>query len=94
MTVAVEEYPVCPRCGGYIPSNDRPGAYPGSWSRRFRDIEFDMPRELMTMVCAECGIEEAIFQLSGFDLSDEKWPVTTDNTRLRRHAPLPIRRFA
>jgi hypothetical protein len=86
MSLAIEEYPVCPRCGGYIPSNDRPGANPGVWSRRFRAIEVGMPRELLTYVCSECGIEEAIFQLGGFNLNDEQWPVTTDNTRIRRHA--------
>jgi hypothetical protein len=54
MALASQEYPVCPRCGGYIPSNDRPGASRGAWSRRFRAIEYGMPSELMTYVCSEC----------------------------------------
>jgi hypothetical protein len=45
-----------------------------------------MPFELMTYVCSDCGVEEAMLQFAGFDLADEKWPVSTDNTRLKRHA--------
>ena len=45
--------PVCPRCRGYIPSNDRPGAYPGAISRWDNETE----------ICSTCGAEEAFEQL-------------------------------
>lgn len=45
----------CPRCGGWIPSDDRPGAHGGALSRRFiraTDSEVE--------VCSRCGLAEAI----------------------------------
>lgn len=42
--------PVCPRCSGYIPNNDRPGAYPGALSRLDNKTE----------ICSDCGTEEAL----------------------------------
>lgn len=53
---------VCPRCEGYIPNNDNPGAYPGAVSRV----------DNATEVCSACGVEEAIVAL----VSIEFWPVT------------------
>jgi hypothetical protein len=41
--------PICPSCGGYIPNNAQPGAYPGALSRR-GDYE----------VCSDCGLLEAL----------------------------------
>lgn len=43
-------YPVCPSCGGYIPNNVYPGAYPGALSRR----------DNATEICSECGTLEAL----------------------------------
>ena len=48
-----EGYPVCPKCGGYIPNNDTPGAYPGALSREDNE----------TMICSECGTREALNQI-------------------------------
>lgn len=45
-----EKYPVCPRCKGFIPNNERPGAYPGALSRADNKTE----------VCSACGLEEAV----------------------------------
>lgn len=44
-----KQLPVCPACGGYIPNNDTPGAYPGALSRRDNETE----------ICSECGQREA-----------------------------------
>lgn len=49
----------CPRCGGCIPSNARPGAYPGALSRWDNKTE----------ICSECGVDEALMQMAGMDLS-------------------------
>jgi hypothetical protein len=51
----------CPRCGGFIPSNARPGEYLGALSRV----------DNATEVCSDCGTEEALVAL--FPI--EKWPV-------------------
>lgn len=40
----------CPRCGGKIPNNATPGAYPGALSRIDNETE----------VCSWCGVDEAI----------------------------------
>lgn len=53
--------PVCPRCHGFIPSNERPGEYPGARSRA----------DNATEVCSDCGTEEAIVLLAPVD----QWPV-------------------
>jgi len=42
--------PTCPRCGGYIPNNVTPGAYPGAISRL----------DNRTEICSECGTQEAL----------------------------------
>ena len=41
---------VCPRCGGGVPNDSTPGAYPGALSR------FDNETE----ICSACGTEEAM----------------------------------
>ena len=45
--------PMCPRCGGFIPSNDAPGSHPGALSRT----------DDTTEVCSSCGVEEALDQM-------------------------------
>ena len=46
---------ICPRCAGFIPNNDRPGAYPGAMSRYTEDGIIE--------VCSNCGQEEAVLQM-------------------------------
>lgn len=46
--------PVCPRCKGYIPNNDWPGAYPGALSRLDNN----------TYICSACGTAEALFNFA------------------------------
>jgi len=41
--------PVCPKCGGVIPCDESPGAYPGAISRI----------DLSTEICSQCGDEES-----------------------------------
>ena len=45
-----EDKPVCPICEGYIPNDERPGAYPGAISR------YDNKTE----VCSACGTAEGV----------------------------------
>jgi hypothetical protein len=45
-----EQYPICPRCHGNIPNNDRPGEDPGALSRRDNKTE----------ICSACGTAEAM----------------------------------
>lgn len=45
----------CPRCGGFIPNNLEPGAYPGAISRLDNETE----------ICSSCGVDEAILQFAG-----------------------------
>lgn len=42
--------PTCPRCGGQIPNDKTPGAYPGALSRRDNTTE----------ICSKCGVDEAM----------------------------------
>lgn len=49
--------PICPRCGGFIPNDDQPGAYPGALSRTDNQTE----------VCSSCGQREAMEQFGGVD---------------------------
>jgi len=44
------QLPICPICEGYIPSDERPGAYPGATSR------YDNKTE----ICSACGTTEAV----------------------------------
>jgi hypothetical protein len=56
-------FPTCPRCGGYIPNDVRPGEYPGALSRT----------DNATEVCSECGTREAMEELHGALLPQELW---------------------
>ena len=47
---AESQLPICPICEGYIPNNERPGAYPGATSR------YDNKTE----ICSACGTTEAV----------------------------------
>lgn len=49
------EYPVCPKCSGYIPNNENPGAYSGAISRRDNKTE----------ICSACGTQEALEDFLG-----------------------------
>jgi hypothetical protein len=53
-------HPICPRCGGFIPNNETPGAYPGALSRTTRG-ENDVP----VYVCSACGTAEAMEDFAG-----------------------------
>lgn len=57
-------YHRCPRCGGGVPNDLTPGAYPGAISRLDNKTE----------ICSECGMMEAIEQeFSGSPLPKSKW---------------------
>jgi hypothetical protein len=45
--------PICPRCGGKIPSEERAGEFPGALSRW----------DNRTEICSACGTDEAVSQL-------------------------------
>jgi hypothetical protein len=45
-----ESKPICPKCQGFIPNNETPGAYPGALSRRDNETE----------ICSACGVAEAL----------------------------------
>ena len=53
--------PICPRCHGFIPSNERPGEYPGAISRADNKTE----------ICSDCGTEEALVLLT----PAYNWPI-------------------
>ncbi len=55
------DYPICPRCTGFIPSNVFPGEYPGAISRIDNKTE----------ICSDCGTEEAIVAL----IDTKDWPI-------------------
>ena len=55
----------CPRCGGKIPNNTEPGAYPGALSRVDNETE----------VCSACGTLEAFQCSQGIDLDYTGWKV-------------------
>ena len=42
--------PICPRCEGFIPNNEWPGANPGALSRLDNKTE----------ICSACGTDEAM----------------------------------
>ena len=44
------DFPICPKCSGYIPNNETPGAYPGAISRADNKTE----------ICSDCGVAEAL----------------------------------
>lgn len=41
----------CPRCGGGVPNDGQPGAYPGALSRL----------DNKTYICSGCGQQEALY---------------------------------
>lgn len=45
-----DKFRICPRCSGFIPNNETPGAYPGALSRLDNKTE----------ICSDCGGEEAV----------------------------------
>jgi hypothetical protein len=49
----MKQYAICPKCAGYIPNNEHPGAYPGAISRVDNKTE----------ICSACGTEEALADL-------------------------------
>lgn len=55
--------PICPRCDGYIPNNDTPGAYPGALSRADNKTE----------VCSQCGYDEALNGQATIYMRFEGW---------------------
>lgn len=58
--------PICPRCGGFIPNDAMPGAYPGALSRTDNKTE----------VCSDCGTDEALEQFFGDGLMPQsEWLV-------------------
>ena len=62
----------CPRCGGFIPNNETPGAYPGALSRITRD-----PHVAPIYICSACGTDEAMLQFTvGRCQIPAEWPVT------------------
>jgi len=58
----------CPRCKGFIPSNETPGFYCGAISRA----------DNMTEVCSACGEEEAMEDWEyKFVTPVKNWPVVS-----------------
>ena len=51
----MKELPICPKCSGYIPNNENPGAYSGALSRVDNKTE----------ICSACGMEEALADYFG-----------------------------
>ena len=47
--------PECPRCHGFIPNNETPGAHMGALSRLDNETE----------ICSDCGTAEALEQMRG-----------------------------
>lgn len=52
----------CPRCGGWIPNNETPGAYPGAMSRYLVPIDGELRRCIE--ICSACGEHEAFQQMN------------------------------
>lgn len=55
----------CPRCGGSIPNNDNPGAYPGALSRVDNKTE----------ICSDCGTMEAMDNYALGFVTKEDWVI-------------------
>lgn len=67
--------PHCPRCGGFIPSNEAPGSNCGALSRA----------EGLLLVCSACGLEEALevtTSPSHACTPVDLWPVPSDRSRV------------
>lgn len=62
---------LCPRCNGFIPDNEEPGAYIGALSRK----------DGVSEICSACGTEEAFAQHRGHTLVNEDWPIKSDRAR-------------
>lgn len=61
--------PICPRCDGYIPNSESPGAYPGAVSRVDNKTE----------ICSQCGTDEALEQfLIGRLTPMSEWAATKE----------------
>lgn len=52
---------ICPRCAGFIPSNERPGAYRGALSRTDNETE----------VCSACGDVESFEDCAAWKAAGE-----------------------
>ena len=50
-----DKFVLCPRCEGFIPNNETPGAYPGAISRLDNKTE----------ICSACGVSEAFLDFEG-----------------------------
>lgn len=71
MNAKEEKEIVCPRCLGFIPSNDAPGMYPGAISRADNKTE----------ICSACGTDEAMQDyINGAVTSRDMFPIK-DHTR-------------
>lgn len=66
--IGLSKYPICPKCHGYIPSNENPGEYPGALSREDNTTE----------ICSACGNKEAWDDLKkrGVVPPDSEYPRT------------------
>jgi hypothetical protein len=49
----IKTAPICPRCEGFIPNNETPGAYMGAISRKDNKTE----------ICSACGTREALLPI-------------------------------
>jgi hypothetical protein len=58
----------CPKCYGFIPNNETPGAYPGAISRRDNKTE----------ICSACGSKEAIEDFLGMETCPDCWSVISE----------------
>jgi len=65
----VKKDPVCPRCLGFIPNNQTPGAYMGALSRTDNKTE----------ICSDCGTEEAMQDfIDGFCTKQKDWMINRE----------------
>jgi len=58
----MKKLPICPKCSGYIPNNETPGAYSGAISRR----------DNITEICSACGTQESLEDFFGEPSETEK----------------------
>jgi hypothetical protein len=63
---------ICPRCTGFIPNDETPGAYPGATSRTDNTTE----------VCSSCGSQEGMESfVNGKPMPQEMWACNRDTSR-------------
>lgn len=82
---------ICPRCKGWIPTNENPGEYPGAMSR-YLVPDPDEGGELSRIIeiCSACGEDEAWMQVheQGRIVPPHEWPIertyATDADRQRQ----------